>query len=90
MDNPIKVNFLQLRDLFLILGDKEQHVIVMYEGEEVSPTSLTNSEYAEMMSKYVIDIRAIPFDDGTVGLGVTIVDAVEIIAIPHINNPTSE
>jgi hypothetical protein len=78
-----KFNFLQFKDLVLILNDKSQQLLVIYEDEPVLPQELSDEEYTNIMQKFVIDLRAIQFEDsGKIGIGVTLVDEVQTIIMP--------
>lgn len=75
--------FLRFRDLLVVLGDKTQPLTVMYDGQEINPGDDVN-----VMDKYVIDLQAVQFDNGRIGLGITLVDSVQTIIMPNLEGFT--
>lgn len=75
--------FLRFRDLLVVLGDKTQPLTVMYDGREINPGDDVN-----VMDKYVIDLQAVQFDNGRIGLGITLVDSVQTIVMPNLEGFT--
>lgn len=63
------MNPIQLKDLFQIIPH-DQRLVIVYNGVPVLEKTF------EYDTKFVVDVRALQFPEGDVGLGITLSDTV--------------